>query len=79
MQNTASDKSIRVTLTFVSPLGFPALDYQARRIAKELEIELSETISEEQGKYDCALSADQIDSLADNGGLLTGAAGFVRL
>lgn len=60
-------------------VGFPALDYQARRIAKELEIELSETISEEQGKYDCALSADQIDSLADNGGLLTGAAGFVRL
>jgi len=74
MQNTASEKTIRLTLRFVTALGFPALEYQARQIAAACDIELDTTISEEQGKYACALSADQIDSLAT--GKLDSACGY---
>lgn len=74
MQNTASEKTIRLTLRFVTALGFPALDYQARRIATACDIDLGVTIDESQGKYECGVSADQIDSIAS--GKLDSAHGY---
>ncbi len=64
MQNSASEKTIRLSLSFRSQIGSPALPYEAQRIARELDIDLGEKIS--CSTYDCAVTPDFCDKLADN-------------
>lgn len=70
-----SNRAIRCTLRFQTSTGAPASDYGSYVIAKTMKIDAGRKLGE--GLYDCALSSDEIERLADGPFLCAG--GSVRI